>query len=195
MNVQCDTCKTLNPCRCGKIPDVESEYRVLDGKSNIKIQCPACGESMVFNDMYHSMAFAVKKWNDAHPSKTEHEELLSAIERIDNTVYPPIPPLARGGFMRTRIDPFEIERVIFNNPATIVFWKDGAKTVVKAVDEPFDEEKGLAMAIVKKVYGNKGNYFNKIKKWVWPKMEKLDKLTHHSVKDGIAKPLASKEDN
>lgn len=62
--------------------------------------------------------------------------------------------------------PYEIERVIFNDPATIVFWKDGSKTVVKASNEPFDEEKGLAMAIVKKVYGNKGNYFNQIKKFL-----------------------------
>lgn len=59
----------------------------------------------------------------------------------------------------------EIEKVIFNDPATIVLWKDGTKTVVKAVDEPFDKEKGLTMAIAKKVYGNEGNYYNEIKKW------------------------------
>lgn len=60
----------------------------------------------------------------------------------------------------------DIEDVIFNAPATIVFWKDGTKTVVKATNEEFDPEKGLAMAIVKKLYGNKGNYFNKLKKWL-----------------------------
>lgn len=65
----------------------------------------------------------------------------------------------------------EIDRVIFNNPATIVFWKDGTKTVVKAQDECFDEEKGITMAIVKKVYGNEGNYYEKIKKHL-PKIEK-----------------------
>lgn len=59
-----------------------------------------------------------------------------------------------------------IENVIFNEPATIVFWKDGTKTVVKAENEDFDPEKGLAMAITKKVYGNKGRYFNQIRKWV-----------------------------
>ena len=58
------------------------------------------------------------------------------------------------------------EKVIFNKPATIVLWKDGTKTVVKAQnDEPFDPEKGLAMAIAKKALGNEGNYFNHIKKW------------------------------
>ena len=52
----------------------------------------------------------------------------------------------------------KIKNVIFNNPATIVFWEDGSKTVVKAHNESFDEEKGLAMAITKKALGNKSNY-------------------------------------
>lgn len=49
---------------------------------------------------------------------------------------------------------FEIEKVIINNPAMIVFWKDGTKTVVTAKDEAFDPEKGLAMAFAKKALGN-----------------------------------------
>ena len=68
----------------------------------------------------------------------------------------------------------EIENVIFNDPATIVFWDDGTKTVVKCQDgDEFDPEKGLTMAIVKKAYGNKGNYCNKLKKWL-PKEEQVD---------------------
>lgn len=68
----------------------------------------------------------------------------------------------------------KIENVIFNDPATIVFWRDGSKTVVKAQNEPFDKEKGLAMAIAKKVYGNEGNYYNEFKKFIKdePKEEK-----------------------
>ena len=47
-----------------------------------------------------------------------------------------------------------IREVIFNDPATIVFWLDGTKTIVKkAYDEPWDPEKGLAMAIIKKYFG------------------------------------------
>lgn len=63
-------------------------------------------------------------------------------------------------------NPYEPEKVIFNDPATIVFWKDGTKTVVKAVYEPFDKEKGLAMAIAKKALGNEGKYFNVFKKFI-----------------------------
>ena len=61
----------------------------------------------------------------------------------------------------------EIKKVIFNDPATIVLWKDGTKTVVKAQDkEEFDKEKGLAMAISKKSLGNEGQYYDTFKKWL-----------------------------
>ena len=63
-----------------------------------------------------------------------------------------------------------IVKVIFNDPATIVFWSDGSKTVVKAANEPFDPEKGLAMAVSKKHFGNEGNYYNVFKHWL-PKGE------------------------
>lgn len=67
---------------------------------------------------------------------------------------------------RTSESAVSIKKAIFNPPATIVLWNDGTKTVVKAQDdEPFDPEKGLAMAIAKKYLGNKGNYFNQIKEW------------------------------
>lgn len=59
----------------------------------------------------------------------------------------------------------DIDRVIFNNPATVVYWKDGTKTVVKANNEAFDKEKGLAMAIVKKALGNKSSYFEIFKEY------------------------------
>ena len=61
----------------------------------------------------------------------------------------------------------QITNVIFNEPATIIFWSDGEKTVVKCEDwETFDLEKGLAMAIAKHALGNKGNYYKEFKKWL-----------------------------
>lgn len=60
-----------------------------------------------------------------------------------------------------------IKKVIFNPPATIVFWYDDIKTVVKCGEnETFDPEKGLAMAIAKRYLQNKGNYYNTFKKWL-----------------------------
>lgn len=67
----------------------------------------------------------------------------------------------------------KIKNVIFNDPATIVFWSDGTKTVVKChPGDKFDPEKGLAMAIAKRMLGNTGSYCNIFKKWI--KEEKSD---------------------
>lgn len=67
----------------------------------------------------------------------------------------------------TNMTAASIKNVIFNPPATIVFWTDGSKTVVKcnAKDE-FDPEKGLAMAIAKRCAGNSDDFYKEIKKWV-----------------------------
>ena len=62
---------------------------------------------------------------------------------------------------------FKIKEVIFNDPATIVFWEDGEKTIVRCQNgEEFDPEKGLAMAISKKIFGNKYDYYDVFKKFV-----------------------------
>ena len=59
----------------------------------------------------------------------------------------------------------EVKKVIFNDPATIVYWKDGTKTVVKCQKgDYFDPEKGFAMAFLKKCWGNKGNFNDKLRK-------------------------------
>ena len=80
----------------------------------------------------------------------------------------------------------EIKNVIFNDPATIVFWEDGTKTVVKCQPgDSFDPEKGLAMAITKKTYGNKGSYCNQLKKWL-PKEEPVD--NNHIILRSISEP-------
>ena len=60
----------------------------------------------------------------------------------------------------------KIKDVIFSDPATVVFWSDGTKTVVKTQGgEKYDKEKGLAMAIIKKITGNAGNYYEIFKEW------------------------------
>lgn len=67
-----------------------------------------------------------------------------------------------------------ISKVIFNPPATIIIWDDDTKTVVKCGENDiYDPEKGMAMAICKKAFGNKGNYCNIFKQWL-PKEEVQD---------------------
>ena len=82
-------------------------------------------------------------------------DVIEEAERVKKSIchYPPI-----------------ITKVIFNEPATIVFWSDGVKTVVKAQeDDNFDKEKGLAMAIAKKYLGTNyscSNYYDVFKQWI-----------------------------
>lgn len=75
-----------------------------------------------------------------------------------------------------------IKNVIFNDPATIVMWFDGTKTVVKAGEgEAFDPEKGLAMAISKKMLGNKGNYYDVFRKWLPKESEGVNLTTRDAA--------------
>lgn len=78
-------------------------------------------------------------------------------------------------YYKRHIIPQEIKDVKFNGPATIVFWGDGTKTIVKTQNgEPNDPEKAIAMCIAKRFLGtNKSgsNYYDQIKKWL-PKEEK-----------------------
>lgn len=57
------------------------------------------------------------------------------------------------------------KKIIFNGPATIVMWTDGTKTVVKQSKlDNYDYEKGFAMCVVKKVFGDQYAYIRKLVK-------------------------------
>ena len=48
-----------------------------------------------------------------------------------------------------------VKRIVYHDPATIVFWQDGTKTVVKCMDgEPFEKYAGFCAALAKKVFGS-----------------------------------------
>lgn len=85
-----------------------------------------------------------------------------------------------------------IKNVIFNDPATIVFWADGTKTVVKCGDgDVFDPEKGLAMAIAKRAFDNQGYYYDVIKKWL-PEEEFIGVSGEERLGDSLADMLEAK---
>lgn len=81
---------------------------------------------------------------------------------------------------------YYITNVIFNDPATIVFWSDGTKTVVKCCkDDTFDKEKGLAMAILKKLSWNDSKAFHRgLRRWIKPEPEP-------EIESSISKPFAN----
>lgn len=53
----------------------------------------------------------------------------------------------------------EVLEIRYNGPATIVFWEDNTKTVVKVQPGElcYDPDKAFAMAVCKKLFGNKFN--------------------------------------
>jgi hypothetical protein len=72
-----------------------------------------------------------------------------------------------------------VKKIIFNDPATIILWEDGTKTVVKAHNEPFDPEKGVAMCFMKKACDNKSSFNNVFKKWIPD--DKKEKVSHKAL--------------
>lgn len=53
------------------------------------------------------------------------------------------------------IEPPSIEKIIFNDPVTVVFWSDGDKTLVRCNEnDKFSEYYGVVAAITKKFVGN-----------------------------------------
>lgn len=63
------------------------------------------------------------------------------------------------------------KNVIVHGPATIVYWNDGTKTVVKCQPgDTFSAETGLMAAMLKRYMGNDNTYNKVINFW-------LDKLT------------------
>ena len=54
-------------------------------------------------------------------------------------------------------------KVIVKNPNVVIFWEDGTATSVRcSVNDTFDVEKGVTMAMLKKLFGN--NYYRNIAK-------------------------------
>lgn len=60
----------------------------------------------------------------------------------------------------------EIKKVIFHEPATIILWTDGTKTVVKCKDgDKYDKQTGFLMCYLKGIVGNK-TLLKEIDKWL-----------------------------
>ncbi|WP_456074169.1 hypothetical protein [Holdemanella biformis] len=97
---------------------------------------------------------------------------------IQNSHYGVNPVYGKDNLKKTYLG--MIKKVIFNDPATIVLWNDGSKTVVKCdPDDVFDPEKGLAMACMKKLFGNKGYYNDIFRKWLSEKEDEKSSYPKH----------------
>ena len=169
------------------ITDFEAEFSKYLGEKSIhtfgeldRYARDRCCSLSVSQSFYDEITLEVEHGNDIytktfHTNRPEINWLYMAKQMIDDITYEGIKemrPMTRT-YANGQVIP-RIKNVIFNDPATIVFWSDGTKTVVKCQDDDwYDPEKGLAMAISKKALGNKGNYCNELKKWL-PKEEPID---------------------
>lgn len=74
-----------------------------------------------------------------------------------------------GGFN----DNIYIKEIIYNNPATIVLWSDGTKTISKCLPEDvYSKETGVLICIFKKLHGT-AHLIDLIKYWVEPDQTKI----------------------
>lgn len=106
---------------------LNSYYGMHSFKDSEPAECK-CSKSIVLDYVFRPVAI----YTDELISKTYYENIKEMQKMKKSTSKPVTNP---------------IEKVIFNPPATIVFWKDGSKTVVKAQGDVFNPETGLAMAI------------------------------------------------
>lgn len=66
----------------------------------------------------------------------------------------------------------EIKEVLFNDPATIVWFEDGSKSVaIAGHGDKYDRETGLATCLIKRVLGNK-RYRQIMDAYCYPKIDK-----------------------
>ena len=68
-----------------------------------------------------------------------------------------------------------IKKVIFNNPATIVIWSDGTKTISKcSPNDTFDKMKGFLTCYYKKISDTTNSQFSKL----YDKFEQSDVINY-----------------
>lgn len=152
-NKLCDSNKRV----IGNITDV---VRTVDGETMITLDT---GHTFQFKsyDIYWDSArnAYIKKNGRYHQDALDNARYAAQAQAMYNRTYKKE--------ARAAMSTASIKNVIFAPPATIVYWSDGSKTVVKCSEKDvFDPEKGLAMAIAKRCGGNKGSYYKEIQSWV-----------------------------
>lgn len=82
----------------------------------------------------------------------------------------------------------KVARIFYDDVATVVFWTDGTKTVVKCPEgTPYDEYTAFCAALAKKIYGNNSKLQREIKKKArYSKKRQVAKVVcgEHSVREG-----------
>lgn len=102
------------------------------------------------------------------------KEAFDIFETMDNNQKAFTVAMAKARFAANLIEAntIKIRHVIFSGPATIVFWADGDKTVVKCMDgDTMNYEMGIALCTLKKLFGPSYIDFKKHMKYILEKAE------------------------
>ena len=124
------------------------------------IRPPVLNFDLWENSMSKLMTDALKRLTKKENNMIVHVKNVP-VETVDN----------KGVFM-SKVNPgiaigsegdcLTVKNIIYNNPATIVFWSDGTKTVVKRLKgTPFNKYNAFCAAVCKKLYGS-NSALNKI---------------------------------
>ena len=153
MHKLCDSNKRV----IGNITDV---VRTVDGETMITLDTGHTFQFKSYDIYWDSASNAyIKKNGGYHQDALDNARYTAQAQAMYNRTYEKE--------ARAAMSTASIKNVIFAPPATIVYWSDGSKTVVKCSEKDvFDPEKGLAMAIAKRCGGNKGSYYREIQNWV-----------------------------
>ena len=98
-------------------------------------------------DYMHKLRAIIRRTpeNQETPNCDSSNSFIELMDRINKTVKHPLGLKPKKRMLQNRLG--KIKKVIFNEPATIVFWNDGTKTVVKtSPNDKFDKEKGILWA-------------------------------------------------
>lgn len=150
---------------CGKIIPFESfpEDQQIEIKSAIDRgvcvvtadMCPECKKKEKTMDhrletikLYNTLSAITAEKFTPHPNITDYALMDKDVYNFSSK---------KQSLKKFEID-LQIKRIIFNGPATIVFWEDGTKTVVKISEDDirdgkFDIYTGVSYAIAKKLFG------------------------------------------
>ena len=104
----------------------------------------------------------------------------------------PFLPVRTGTNVHMPMPVLEPERVIFSPPATVVYWKDGTKTVVRCENDVFSEEFGYAMACMRRMYGTRAAFKARFKN-AWRPQLAPQKKKKAAIRENIAMPAGSSD--
>jgi len=146
------------------IVDIQfEEYPVSKGLLGVKVEPPK------FNAAYALTDFYKRSWKvTTDLGKCVHETMAKMNKALEGVKS----DMKKSTEMELNC---EVNRIIFNPPATIVFWKDGSKTVVKCHgDQTFNPYYGFCAALAKHIYKSNSAVNRMVDKYV-------SEMTHDSL--------------